>query len=187
MSPGVIRIATTAAVIVTLCSLVLLAASGFFTSWVGVAASVRPYQVEEPTRLVLVVDDAGEHREVRWPADALLGLELPVDATGLPPRVLPEGAPRTSKSRFSLSFVVVKPDVGPVTVTTTSPRALALSVLLGLVLLAGRNMAASGSPIRFASRPTVLPKALPTAGQPTRSKTRPKKGPPPKKGRRRRR
>ena len=186
MSPSVTKVVSFTAVTLCLCVLVLLGASGFFASWAGAAASVRPYQADDATRQVLIVDDEGDYREVRWPAGALEGLTLPVDATGLPPVTLPGEAPRTSKSRFTLFFVIVKPEVGPVQVTTTSPRALALAVLLGLILLAVRNMAASGSPLRFGSRATVLPKALPTAGQPTRSRNRPKKGPPPKKGRRRR-
>ncbi len=171
---------------VPLTLIVFLLMSRFFVGWSGTITSVRPYQPEDAARLALVVADDGSDTE-RWlPTAALTGLPIPVSAYAAPPATLPPEAPRTSKSRWTLSMVVVPAGGAASTHTTTSPQALALALLVFIGSLALRNMAVSGSPARFGHRDTVLPAALPTAGQPTGPpKQRPRKTAPPPRRRKR--
>jgi hypothetical protein len=173
------RLVRDAVILIVLAVVVLLGASSFFTAWTGTAVSVRPYAEEDAFRRVLLVDDDGH--EERWlPAAAVASAELPVDATGIPARTQPEGAPRISKSRFTLHFVVATA-TGSTTHPTTSPQGLGLATLALLVGAALRNMVVGGAPWAWRSAPLVLPEPRPVAGRPVDvRRPPPQKTPPPR-------
>jgi len=144
--------------------------------------SVRPSSTPDPdTFRVLIVEEDGRTLERGWPARVVLPLDLPVDPLALPPPSLPEAAARTMKSRFALHFLVRGPKAGDwQVVPTTSPRALGLGVLTGIVALFLRNMIVSGSPLAIAPRGVWLPPALPRPGMPAAQQRRiSRQGPPP--------
>lgn len=131
-------------------ALAFLWASDFFAAWEGRAVSARPADADVATRTVLVVEERRTF-ERRWPAGLVAELALPVDATGVPPTVLPEDRPKTRKRRFSLGFLIEAPS-GWRTVPTTTPQALGLGVLVALLGVALRNMAVAGAPWLVAPR-----------------------------------
>lgn len=140
-------------------ALVFLSASSFFTSWDGKAVSVRAAKSTEPsTWQVLIAESSGAHREVTWPADAVTGLGLPIDNLGVPPLRIPAERPITRKSSFSLSFLVEQgaddEEATPTVrkISTASGTAVGIAVICGVLLLFGRNMALSGSPVDFTPR-----------------------------------
>lgn len=150
------------------CAVVFLLASGFFSRWDGHAVGVRPdaSQGEAVVAQVLILDEDGSSHERAWPVELTRALQLPVNARGIPPARPPEDAPRTIKDMFSLTFSVQLSEGEVTIVPTTSPRSLAIAVLVFLVGLAGRNMWVSGSPLGVTSRSSSRVKSLPAAGQP---------------------
>lgn len=174
------RLVRDAVILIALAVVVLLGTSSFFTAWTGTAVSVRPYLEEDAFRRVLLVDDGAEHEE-RWlPAAAVASAALPVDPTGIPARTQPEGAPRISKARFTLHFIVATA-TGSTTFPTTSPQGLGLATLALLVGAALRNMVVGGAPWAWRSAPLVLPEPRPVAGRPVDvRRPPPQKTPPPR-------
>jgi len=174
--------------------LVFLVSSDFFTAWDGQVISTAPPHSDDPK--VLTVRIVGADREViqrTWPTELVRSLEVPVDRVAVPPPELPDDRPRTTKSRFSLSFDLVIPDDDgerTVSMPTTSPRGLGVAVLVFLGLVAVRNMLYAGSPIALQRREVYLPPAQGPAGVPNegparrKGKRRGRKGPPPPKRRR---
>ncbi len=159
----------------------MLLASDGLGAWNGHVVSVRPSSEPEPaTFRVLIVEDDGRALERSWPADVVLSLDLPVDEMALPPGNLPEAAARTTKSRLSLHFLVRGAGAEDwQVVPTTSPRALGLGVLAGIVLLFLRNMMVSGSPFAITPQGVWLPPALARPGTPAAQTRRTsKQGPP---------
>jgi hypothetical protein len=168
------------------CVIVFLTWSFFFTSWDGKVVSFRPVQAEEPaTYRVLIVTDDRDTSEADWPAQVVRDLQIPGDATGLPPMRIPETAPATSKSSFSLSFEVQREGESKKVVSTLSALPFYSSVLLWLIGLVVHNMWLSGSPWSAERRELELPSNPQAAGQPTQGPAKPRgrKGPPPQKRR----
>lgn len=164
-----------------------LAVAGLFSSWNGVVtATAAP--IDGARTPVWVYLGEGDLKKMNWPSEAVSNLGLRVDPNGMVPAPLPDDLPSTSKSRFSLSFIVTDAERRAQIYPTLSVQALSAAALCFIVLLLGRNMVVAGSPARITPRPLELPKAQPPAGQvaPQR-KTRPKKGPPPPRRRSRRR
>jgi hypothetical protein len=162
---------------------VFLLASDVLGTWNGHAVSVRPSDVEDPdTFVVRIVEPEGRLIERSWPAELVLALDLPADAIAVPPAELPETAAPTTKGRFDLHMLVRgATDTEWQVVPTTSPRALVLGVVVGLIALFLRNMAVSGSPFAMEPRGVWLPPALarPGAPAPTASRSPSRPGPPP--------
>src|SRR5690606_26102117 len=126
--------------------------------------------------------------KMNFPSEAVVDLGLRVDPNGFVPAPLPDDLPSTSKTRFSLSFIITDAERRAQIHPTLSVQALGAAVLCFFVLVFGRNLVVSGSPARLTPRPVSLPAPLPPAGQvaPQRA-PRPKKGPPPPRKRSRRR
>lgn len=174
---------------------VFLGVAGFFAAWDGRAVGVLTPVSPEPAVYEVVVvqpDDSVVFRTM--PRTLVLGMDLPVLPMGIPPDPVPETAPATKKSRFSLSYLVQSRAEGAAERTwtaypTTTPQALGLAVIVWLLALAIRNMAYAGAPWSIERREAYLPKALVRAGQLAEttgntSTERPKKAPPPPKSRR---
>lgn len=175
------------------CAALFLFLAGFFTSWDGVAVSVRDANPDRAVYSVLVVEPDGDRFEVDWPKYAIDGLKLGIDPLALPPKPLPEGLPTTTKAPWGMSFTVTTEGGGTRTAATPQPQALAIAVLVFLLGLGGRNMMVAGSPISIEPRGITLPKtqkppgAASSGGDEGGGSTaprRPKKGPPPGKPRR---
>lgn len=165
---------------------VFLLTSGFFLTWRGTAASVRPARSDDPaTYSVLIVAEDGTTSEREWPAALVDTLDLPVSASGLAPSSLADDLPQTVKSTFQLQYHVTLADGSTRSVPTTTPQSVGVAALFFLLGLFGRNMMYSGSPLSIEPRGVTLPKAQVAAGTaaPTRG-ARARKGPPPSKKRR---
>ena len=175
-------------------------ASAFFAGWNGHAVSVRPTKNDKPSvDQVLIVNDDNSRTEQTLEADAIDGLMLPFDALALPPTDVSE-RPLTRKFPYTLQYEIKKPtgevvegEENPVlswhVYPTTSPRAVAMAVLLWIVAFGLRNMIVAGSPIHVAPREREPVKLQQRAGSVASPVSRSKKGPPPgkrQKGRRRR-
>lgn len=156
-------------------------ASDFFVSWNGHAVSVKPPEDPDPSSyLVLVVEDDGHKVQRTWPASRVEPLGLPVDPYAITPDEIPEARPRTSKSAYSLHYVLQQPNGTWETVPTTSPASLGVGFLVLLMGIAVRNMIVAGSPFSLEPRKLTLPKAQAPSGQvASRGGRRPQKGPPP--------
>ncbi len=163
--------------------------AGFFDAWSGKAVSHRPARVEDPATLrVLVVDEDRNTTEWDWPADLVRSLSLETDRTGVPPTKLPEEAPSTLKTRFSLFFTVTPVDGESRIQPTTSARSLSVAALAWLLGLFLNNMWLSGSPFSFVPRETIVPNLAPEGGgsrggAPPPPRNRGRQGPPPGKPR----
>lgn len=166
------------------CVVVFLGASDFFSAWSGQAVSVRPSASPAPEVYEVLIAGRQGAQERTWPAEVVNGLALPFDALAVPPVPIPADRPHTSKMRFTLHFLVEGED-GFDQVATTSPRALAVAVVLFLLGVGVRNMMVSGSPLSIEPRGVLLPKAQAAPGAPA-SATRgpPRKAPPPARRRR---
>lgn len=177
---------------------VFLVDCAFFTSWSGQAISIAPPPVEEPAAYVVrILETDGTVRVAAWDATLVKQLSLPIDPVEMAPLEVPETRPDTEKARFSLSYRV-KIGEGTdaerwATIPTTSPRSMAIAVLVYMVLIGVRNMIVSGSPIALerpkgaSSRTSGTDAPPPASGRPGSSRSRP--GPPPpgrRKGRGRR-
>ncbi len=161
--------------------LVFLFATRFFVSWDGHVVGMQPYQAADPEwYTVLVVEPDRNERRFQWKAEIVEGREIPITQILAPPPTIPDEAIHTQKSRFSLHYLIQRLDGGHDLVPTTTPQALVLALLVWVLGLLLRNMIYAGSPFSLASRPTVLPRALPPAGQVAPGQgPRSKKGPPP--------
>lgn len=173
--------------------LVFLAVTSFFTQWDGQLAAVRPPAGPEPaTYEVLIVEDDGTVLQRTFPAELVLGANLPISTTGLPPEVLPEDGVRTSKSRFTLNYLAQRPaqdaseSAAWQSYPTTTPQSLGLAVMLWLLGLGIRNMVYSGTPWTIDRQRAFLPKQQTGSGQVAQSSSvqRGRKGPPPGRARR---
>jgi hypothetical protein len=175
-------------------ALVFLVASAFFTAWDGRAISVRPTEADKPAVYqVLIVNEDNSRTEQMLDAAAIDGLTLPIDDLALPPGDISD-RPLTRKFRYTLQYEIRKP-TGEVTegeenpvlewhiFPTTSPRAVAMAVLLWVLALGLRNMIVGGSPIQFESREREAVKLQQKSGSVTPQVSRSKKGPPPGKRR----
>lgn len=155
----------TIAVLLPVTVLVFLWASAFFSAWEGHVVSYRPGTGTDqpddrpPLSQVLIVTEDGDWEERWWPSQVVSGLDIEANASGIPARDIPENAPRTQKRAFSLEFWVFQGEGDPNIVPTTSPRALSIALIVGIVGFLLRNMAVSGSPILLEERDTVLPKS----------------------------
>lgn len=170
-------------------AIVFLIATDFFSQWDGVAASARPARTPDPASFdVLIVEEGGRELERAWPADIVREHALRFDPFAIPPNTLDDSLPRTSKLRFHLFFVVSAQGSEPQVVPTTSPTALAMSLVAFLLTGALANMVGGGTPWSIRSRRAYLPPAQSAHGTPSVPRARPQKGPPPsKRGRKRRR
>jgi len=168
---------------VPLAALVFLLSASFFTAWDGYAVAARPLGAERSIPIayeVLVVDDAGDERVLRWSTPVVEGRFIELANVLAAPPAIPDTAPHTSKSRFTLHYLVERDTGGHDLIPTTSPQSLGLALLVWLLGLAIRNMVMSGSPLSFESRPTVLPAALPPSGRVADNVvSKSKQGPPP--------
>lgn len=153
------------AAIVPVCVVVFLIASKFLVAWDGRVTAIAPTSTEEAvTYRVLIVDDDNDGTVRVWPAEVVEPLDVPIDPILVPPAST-AGFPRTSKQRFTLHFLVEQPNGESAVHPTTTPQALAIALVVGLILVALRNAYVSGSPIDIRPRPTVLPGKLPPSGQ----------------------
>ena len=138
--------------------------SDFFAAWDGRAVSVRPARSEEPaTRTVSIAEDDGWF-EREWPSEVVAALDLPVDASGIPPVRIAEERPVTTKRRFALHFLVDGAD-GFQVVPTTRPQAVGLALLVWAALVALRNMAIAGVPWSIVPHERFHPETQPPTGQ----------------------
>ena len=150
------------------CALVFLLASGVLSSWEGRVTGKSPAtdDTTPATWRVLIVSPDGSTETHLWPASVVDPLSIPLEPGLLPPaRVDPEKHPHTAKARFTLHYIVEQPDGTHASVPTTSPQAVGIALIIGLVLLALRNMYVSGSPLDIRPRRTILMAALPRSGQ----------------------
>ena len=170
--------------------LVFLSSSSYFSEWDGVAVSVRNSYSENPTNYeVLIVNSDGTNVTKTWDATVVAPLNLPVDATGLPPVTMPDDRPSTKKYKYSLQFLIDVPaEEGEESAfepfTTTSPFSLGLAVMTWVLGIFFRNMMYGGSPFMLERRGITLMKAQGETGSLQGRQTRSRKGPPP--GRKRR-
>lgn len=165
--------------------LVFLGACEFFTSWNGQAVSVRPSASPAPKVYEVLIAGKGRSLERTWPAAVVDELNLPFDSLAVPPVPIPPERPHTSKMRYSLHFLVEGSDGEFEQVPTTSPRSLALSLVLFLLGVGIRNMTVSGSPWSLEPRGVLLPKAQAAPGSVANPVTGPpRKRPPPARRRR---
>jgi hypothetical protein len=149
--------------------IVALLASGWLTAWDGALVSMRPPPEDEALwARVLVVEDDGTNRELRWPLRAVKGLDVRLDPAAIPPVRVPPDAIRTRKALGELTFTVSPPGGATRRIATTSPQAAAVAVLAWLVGLFLRNMLVSGNPLDITPRPATLPAPLPPPGVPSR-------------------
>lgn len=186
MSTALRRFLLFVAALIPVTILAFLAASDFFGAWNGRAVSVRPQQEEgAPSHYqVLIVNNDDTTVERTWPAARVDPLKLPVDPFAITPDTIPAERPRTTKSSYTLHYLLEKPNGEWETVPTTSPASLGVGFLVFVLGIAVRNMIVAGSPFSLQPRGLTLPKAQAPSGQvATRGGNRPKKGPPP--GRRR--
>jgi len=167
-----------AAIATPIAVLAFLILTSFFTSWSGAVVSQRPTQVEDPrTFRVLIVSDARDEMEVDWEADLVRSLELPVNAFGVPPAIIPEDVATTRKMGFSFAWTLTQGEDVRVFSTVTG-RSVGVPLVLWVFGLFIYNYATQPrkpgerSPSRGASQ----------SGQPPAR--RPQKGPPPGKRRR---
>lgn len=165
--------------------LIFLTLSQYFSSWNGHVASVFPAPTPEATiRRVLIVDRGGARFEMSWAPEKLEGLELPVDALGIPPKDLSD-RPKTQKSRYTLEYRLSTEEDVWVSHPTTTPQNLGIALGLLLVGFLVRNMIVAGSPFEVAPRArhkVTEQVAAGTVSQPQR-RARGQKGPPPPKRR----
>ncbi len=146
-----------------------LLGSQWLDAWEGSVTSRAP-NPQGNVQLVGIQLENGEWTTRRWPADLVKVLDVITESPVAPPLVTPEVAPKTKKSRFTLSFSV---DVAGTarSVPTTSPGAFAFAILSFLAGIALRNMYVSGSPIDIQPRERVPTKAGPRTGQIQRAPT----------------
>lgn len=176
------------------CVVLLLVFSGFFTSWKGQVVSVRDPDPELTSALVLVLAADGSTFEQAWPREAIDGLDLLVDARGLPPVEIPPDLASTRKEPFTLSFTIEPAGGGRRIVPTTGTGPLGVSLLIFLLGIALRNMLVAGSPLSLAAPEGRVTNHTAAPESPRRSegsggsgggrRPRPKKGPPPGRPRR---
>lgn len=155
------------AAIVPVVILIFLLASRFFVAWEGRVTGVSPIGTEAEPKSYRVVVAAADHtyQVQTWPGSVVRQMEVPIDPLLVPPSPVDDRYPYTQKHRFQLHFLVEDKAGANVLVPTTSPQALGVAVLVGLVLVAIRNGYVSGSPIDIRPRPTRLPGALSPSGQ----------------------
>lgn len=159
--------------------------AGFFDSWDGKAVGVLAPRTEEPKVYeVVVAQGDGDVIERPIPSYAVLAMQLPVLAYGVPPDPIPDDALRTRKARFQLSYMVQTRAEGATTDTwvrlpTTTPQAVGLAVIIWIIALAIRNMAYAGSPFWLERQRAFLPKAQTQAGSVAETRSRGRKGAPP--------
>ncbi len=155
-----------AAAIAPVCVLAFLIASQFFVAWEGRVTGVNPLGTGEPTAYQVVIASEDHTYEVRtWPAETVAQLKVPYDPLLVPPSVVGDSFPQTTKGRFQLHFLVTDEAGANLLVPTTSPQALGVAVLLAILFLAVRNGYVSGNPIDIRPRATELPAPLPPSGQ----------------------
>lgn len=173
-------VAQTAAV-----AILFLAVAGFFSSWDGTVTGVLTPRSEEPeVYQAVILDEDGSLTQRAMPRHVVLGMNLPVLASGVPPAQLDPGLPESKKSRFTLHYLVqtrptAEAELEWTSMPTTTPQALGLAVIVWLVALALRNMAYAGSPFSIERQQAFLPKAQTQAGSVAQTSSRPRKGPPP--------
>jgi hypothetical protein len=159
---------------------VVLLASDVLAAWDGHAIARRPADPEARAALVVIAEEDGGTFERRWPAELVDRLGLAVAQPGSVPERIPEDAPRTTKSRFGLHYLVEAGDEGFEVVPSTTPQAVVLGLVALLVAVGLRNMAVGGAPWSIEPRAAYLPKAQAASGQPApRTTGPPRQGPPP--------
>ncbi|MCB9699773.1 MAG: hypothetical protein H6738_23505 [Alphaproteobacteria bacterium] len=127
---------------------VFLVGADFFRAYDGTLVSVAPPRGDDDVRQVrLLIDDRVRQRW--WSADAVDGLDLPVDPNAAAPVAVPAGRPSVHKDRFTLVVTASAPD-GDRIVPTTTRGLLGLALGAWLSALAVRNMVVGGAPWRVA-------------------------------------
>ena len=170
--------------------LAFLGFGGFFNTYGGTAVAHRQVAgsdgVDDEVRRFILEREDQSWFEVVLPVESFEGRNLPQSPTGAPPLTMPEDATEVFKARFTLHT-----RIGGVPWPTASGLDLILPLSFLLLVAIGRNLAVTGSafqvvPTRKDSMP--VPQQTPH-GQVARGpggpkgKQRGKKGPPPPKGR----
>jgi hypothetical protein len=175
-----------------ICTVLFLFICDFFSSYEGSAVSYLPYDIQKvKVTPVLIVEQDGTTFQRNWDVKLVQKMELPSDPEAAAPTGDTASLPTVKKSQFTLYFRVLSADMKTKTIIpTTSPYALGVIVLLGVLALFLRNMYVSGSPLQIQRRGRKKLKTLAPMGQPANARKSRGKGPPPKhvrKGRGRRR
>jgi len=180
------------------CILIFLWLAGFFAAWEGAAVGRRPAAGDAASAVsVVIVTDDGRVTEAPFPTELAERLELPVLRGDLVGTVPSPRAPRTSKSMFSLYFLVTPADRAEVQPSAT-PSAVLWPALLFLLGFLVHNVVISGLPWQWVPRTpeeiaATNPEPSPEVAQaeagaqgppPPVAASRSHYGPPPKKRRR---
>jgi len=183
--------AVTLLIALPLAILGFLGFGGFFHSYEGTAVAHRPVAgsdgVDDEVRRFILEREDQSWFEVVLPVEAFDGRDLPISPTGAPPREIPEGAPEVYKARFTLHV-----RIGGVPWPTASGLDLVLPFAFLMLVAVGRNLAVTGSAFQVVpTRKDSMPVPIQTPhgqlakgpGGASGGKQRGKKGPPPPRGR----
>ena len=165
---------------VVLCTLVFLFVCDFFTSYSATAVSTGRYDVASAKSVPVFLATAdGEIFQRNWRLKLIQDADLPVRPNP-PASATPEEGYTVRKDQFALYYRIVAPDSSVTVVPTTTPSALAVSVLCGLIMLFLRNMYVAGSPFHIQRRPKKRLRKLAPQGQVASVRKGGRKGPPPR-------
>lgn len=135
------------------CILIFLWLAGFFAAWEGAAVGRRPAAGDDASAVsVVIVTDDGQVTEAPFPTPLAQRLELPVFRMDLVGTTPPKDAPRTSKSMFSLHFLVTPPGGHAEVQPSATPSAVLWPALLFLLGFLVHNVVISGLPWQWVPR-----------------------------------
>ena len=148
-----------------LCTLVFLFVCDFFSSYSATAVSTDRYDVATAKTVpVFLATDEGDIFQRNWRLKLIQDADLPVRPNP-PLSAKPDTGHTVKKDAYTLYYRIIAPDSSVTVVPTTTPSALAVSVLCGLIGLLLRNMYVSGSPFHIHKRPKKRLRKLAPQGQ----------------------
>ena len=173
-----------------ICVVFFLVFCDFFSKYDATAISSDPFNVNEAsTATVYLIDDNDQLMTRTWSIPQIQDVELPIRPNPESKADNPDG-PTVRKDRFALNYRIIRSSTRVDTIPTTTPASLAITLLVGLLLLILRNMYVAGNPLRIKPAARKKLKQLAPQGQVAKGRRVSKKGPPPsrrQKGRGRRR
>ena len=128
---------------------------------------------------VFLATDEGDIFQRNWRLKLIQMPILPVRPNP-PLSAKPDTGHTVKKDAYTLYYRIIAPDSSVTVVPTTTPSALAVSVLCGLIGLLLRNMYVSGSPFHIHKRPKKRLRKLAPQGQVASVRKGGGKGPPPR-------
>jgi len=164
---------------VLLSTLVFLFVCDFFSSYSATAVSSGQYDVASAKSVpVYLATDDGDVFQRTWSLQLIQKADLPVRPNP-PASAAKDKGYTVKKDAYALYYRVISPESEVIIVPTTTPAALAVSALVGLIFLFLRNMYVSGSPFHIQKRPKKRLKKLAPQGQVASIRKGGGKGPPP--------